>query len=65
MDGNSVEVLVTWTVVRKLVDSPLFLSEVIRSPAGRPPGDVHAHTQQQQHTQHCGVPGHAEVEERG
>lgn len=63
VDCNSVEVLVMWRVVRKVVDSPVFLRNGICSLAGHPPRDVQTHTQQQ-HAQHCRITGHAEVEER-
>lgn len=63
VDCNSVEELVMWRVVRKLVDSPLFLRDGVCSLAGHPPRDVQTHTQQQ-HAQHCRITGHAEVEER-
>lgn len=62
MDCNRVEVLVPWSVVRKVVDSPAFLRRGVCSLAGHPPRDVQTHTQQQ-HAQHCGITGHAEVEE--
>lgn len=63
VDCNSVEVLVMWRVVREVVDSPVFLRDGVCSLAGHPPRDVQTHTQQQ-HTQHCQITGHAEVEER-
>lgn len=64
MDGYSVEVLVMWRVVRKVVDSQVLLSEGICPPAGHPARDVQTYTQQQQHAQHCRIAGPAEEQDR-